>query len=147
MTVTEDLLPAPNQTPFLRLVNTSAVDALFGLGYSDPVPGSDIVPVVDPNATQPADGSFVTDPYRRSLPFGTVRLIDDVGSISTSEFFPARRINGAKDFIIIDMYQTMMAAAVANVVLETNRYYDIVAFQQQGSTLVTAFIVEYPSVP
>ncbi len=148
MTVTEDVLPsASNDALYLRLVNTSSVDASFGLAYSDPVPGSDIVPTVDANATPSGDSSFVVDPYRRSLPFGTVPLIDNVFRASASDFLQTRRITGAKDLVIIDMYQMMMAAAVSNVVLEKNMYYDVVAFQQEGSTLVTTFMLPYPTAP
>lgn len=147
MTVTEDILPPLDEVPYVRLVNTSSVNTAFGLAYSEPVPGSDLPPVIDPAETPPAEGGVADDPYRVSLPFGAVRLIDDIFTGNVSPFIAVSQIRGAKDIQIIDNFQTMVAATIANVTLESDTYYDIVAFQQESSTQVTAFILPYPPLP
>jgi hypothetical protein len=124
------------QSPHLRLVNLSPSnsDARFGLAYAAPA---------DPTVSNPDGVSADMGDTRRSIPFGLQRLIDNIAGQNFSS--PILMPTGAFDLHIVDSTQNALAATIPNFNMEAGAHYDVITYEEPGSSQVRAFVVEYPA--
>jgi hypothetical protein len=52
---------------------------------------------------------------------------------------------GTFDIYIVDGTQNALAATIPSVRLEAGAHYDIIAFEEPGTSRVAAFVLEYPA--
>lgn len=133
MVVPESDLSFGGASPHLRLINVSANnDSLIGIGFSPQDP------------TQQASNSAApSDDLRRSIPGGMQQLIDSVpgGSVSTAALLPS----GIFSLEILDAVTAQWGATIPNVALDPGAHYDVIAYEEQDTTRIQAFVVAYPA--
>ncbi len=118
----------------IRFVNLSPqAEMRYGMASTGALPPDQRLP----EGTEEAVGR------RLSLPMGAQRYVQkiDGGAISTAVSIKP----GDYDIFIIDQLNFGIARTVEDVAVDANRLYDVVAFQQSDSPVVSAFVVPYPA--
>jgi hypothetical protein len=133
MLISDAALIFDGRSPYLRLINVSlSNDVSIGLGFStqDPTPQPGVT--IEPNQD-----------LRRSIPGGIQQLVENIlgGTVSPVILMPT----GIFDMEILDTATNQLATTVLNVNLEADRHYDIIAYEEQDTTRILAFVVQYPA--
>lgn len=121
----------------IRLINVSTdMGISFQLGYR----------AFDANATLPvADPTTAADigDFRDVIPPGITRSGNPItsGNASFTGLIPV----GQQDIFIIDRDERLLASTLRGIPITAGTIYDVIAFQDRDSELVTSFIVSYPA--
>ncbi|GIL12164.1 MAG: hypothetical protein BroJett038_08840 [Chloroflexota bacterium] len=121
--------------PRLRLINTSLDRSVrLGLAYSVAAPEIENLPEGTDEPT--------IDDFRRTIPFGVYTLVNDVSGAAWSGIImmPA----GEHNLDILDSARGQLAASIAFADLRAGVFYDVIAYQEDQSFRVRAFLLEYP---
>lgn len=106
----------------------------LGLAYSVAAPEIENLPEGTDEPT--------IDDFRRTIPFGVYTLVNDVSGAAWSGIImmPA----GEHNLDILDSARGQLAASIAFADLRAGVFYDVIAYQEDQSFRVRAFLLEYP---
>ena len=125
-------------SPYVRLINTT----MFG----------ELTVALGESSTQGiADGSTIigepagSEMNRRSMSYGIerIRTVSETAGRAFSNVSLAPL--GPHDLHLIDVSLEMIALSIRQVDFEPGAHYDIIAYQDQNTTLVEGFAVRYPA--
>ncbi len=146
LVINDDNLIFDGTSPHLRLINvTPNEDSRIGLAFSA-TNNNNATPTNPTTESAVATPEVTVDPNQPdvvyTLPFGVQKLVNDIGSGSTSSIIlmPV----GVFDLDVLESTANRLAFTIPKVALKAGVHIDVIAYQQQNSSDIVAFAVIYP---